>query len=194
MMQLVMDDFAALDLAEYGVEIYIDDLSKEEIVDYLEQENFNSLAYMKQDYENFKKYINSQDAPRHMDYLNNDCAPDLQRFMSIKIGGKKTGCYYEFLSGIEEENFPIFSQDQVSFLKYASALLPLVRPHEFLIIKALLDGTCTEDELMKYCYEDYPDNLNSQLEHALQFMIENKVVKLTDYSYDLNVALDGQFK
>ena len=147
MMQLVKDDFKALDLADYGVEIHIDDLSKEEIVDYLEQENFNSLAYMKQDYENFKKYINSQDAPRHMDYLNNDCAPDLQRFMSIKIGGKKTGCYYEFLSGIEEENLPVFSLEQISFLKYASALLPLVRPHEFLILEALLHEPRTENEL-----------------------------------------------
>ena len=194
MMQLVRDDFKALDLTNYGVEIHIDDLSKEEIIDYLEQENFNSLAYMKQDYENFKKYINSQDAPRHMDYLNNDCAPDLQRFMSIKIGGIKTGCYYEFLSGIEEENIPTFSEDQVSFLKYASALLPLVRPHEFLIIKALLDGSCTEDELLKYCHEEYPDNLKDQLKHALQFMLEDRAIGLTNGIYNLNVALDGQFQ
>lgn len=194
MMQLVKDDFRALQLADYGVEIHIDDLSKEEIVEYLEQENFNSLAYMKQDYQNFKKYINSQDAPRHMDYLNNDCAPDLQRFMSIKIGGKKTGCYYEFLSGIEEENLPVFSLDQIKFLKYASALLPLVRPHEYLILEALLNGPCTENDLYQYCAEDYPDQLKEQLDHALQFMIESKAIKEWFGKYSLNVEMDGQFQ
>ena len=79
-------DFAALGLAEYGVEINVDDLSKEEIINYIENENFNSLTYMKQDYFNFKKYINSEFYPKHMDFLNNDCAPDLLRFIGRKQG------------------------------------------------------------------------------------------------------------
>ena len=60
MQSLVRDDFAALDLTPYGVEINIDDLSKEEIITFIENENFNSLNYLKQDYFNFKKYINSE--------------------------------------------------------------------------------------------------------------------------------------
>ena len=55
MMDMVKDNFAALDLADYGVKIEIDDLSKEEIVTFLENENFNSLSYLKQDYFNIKK-------------------------------------------------------------------------------------------------------------------------------------------
>ena len=50
MQSLVRDDFEALGLKEYGVEINVDDLSKEEIINYIENENFNSLSYMKQDY------------------------------------------------------------------------------------------------------------------------------------------------
>ena len=46
---LVRDDFEALGLTQYGVEIHIDDLSKEEIVEYIDNENFNSLIYIKQD-------------------------------------------------------------------------------------------------------------------------------------------------
>lgn len=38
MMALVQDDFKAIGLSDYGVEIHIDDLSKEEIVSYIEQE------------------------------------------------------------------------------------------------------------------------------------------------------------
>lgn len=47
-------------LADYGVEIHIDDLSKEEILEYIDKENFNALKYLKQDYFNFKKYTGSK--------------------------------------------------------------------------------------------------------------------------------------
>ena len=40
------------------VEKIVKDLSKEEIINFIENENFNSLSYLKQDYFNFKKYIN----------------------------------------------------------------------------------------------------------------------------------------
>ena len=86
---MVKDDFTALGLEDYGVEIHIDDLSKEEILEYIDKENFNAIKYLKQDYFNFKKYIGAEFYPRHVDYINNDCAPDLIRFMSVKIHGRK---------------------------------------------------------------------------------------------------------
>ena len=141
MISLVQDNFTALGLLKYGVEINIDDLSKEEIINYIESENFNSLKYLKQDYFNFKKYINSEFAPLHMDYLNNDCAPDLLRFMSIKIEGKKNYSYYKFLNGIDEENLPVFNDHQISFINYLSEMLPLVRQHEYHIYKCVTNGT-----------------------------------------------------
>lgn len=71
-----------------------------------------------------------------MDYLNNDCTPNLLRFMSVKIKGKKCSSYYNFLHGIIDESpdlaqdaryLPVFSDDQVSFINYLSDMLPLVR-------------------------------------------------------------------
>ncbi|MEG2633720.1 MAG: hypothetical protein RSA97_03920, partial [Oscillospiraceae bacterium] len=119
----VRDNFTALGLTDCGVEINIDDLSKEEILEYIDKENFNSIKYLKQDYFNFKKYINSEFYPKHMDYLNNDCAPDIIRFMSVKTQGKKNCSYYNFLRGIGEENLPIFSDTQIEFTNYLSGLL-----------------------------------------------------------------------
>ena len=197
MMALVRDNFAALGLAEYGVEIHIDDLSKEEIIDYLEQENFNSLAYMKQDYENFRKYIGSEYPPKHMDYLNNDCAPDIQRFMSIKIGGKKTSCYYSFLVGIGagEGELPLFTAKQVDFLKYASSLLPLVRPHEYLILRELLASPKSYEALEEMLNDQISgDNIREQLDHALKYMLEEGVVSLFDGLYSIDAMLDEQFQ
>ena len=177
MASLVRDDFTALGLSEYGVEIHIDDLSKEEILDFIDQENFNAIKYLKQDYFNFKKYINSEFYPRHTDYLNNDCAPDLIRFMSIKIGGKKTGCYYNFLAGIGEEHLPVFTEEQVTFIGYLSSLLPLVRPHEFEIVRCLMNGTNSIVEIDRELAQKIHGYKNAQLEHALQFL---KVVTRTN--------------
>ena len=191
MASLVRDDFVALGLSEYGVEIRIDDLSKEEILDFIDQENFNAIKYLKQDYFNFKKYMSSEFYPRHMDYLNNDCAPDSIRFMSIKIGGKKTGCYYNFLTGIGEEHLPVFTEEQTAFIGYLSGLLPLVRPHEFEIVRCLMNGTSRIEELDQELSEKIPGYRKEQLEHALQFL---KVVTSGNDTLSLCIKLDDQLQ
>ena len=191
MASLVRDDFAALGLSEYGVEIHIDALSKEEILDFIERENFNAIKYLKQDYFNFKKYMNAEFYPRHMDYLNNDCAPDLIRFMSIKIGGKKTGCYYNFLTGIGEEHLPVFTEEQVALIGYLSGLLPLVRPHEFEIVRCLINGISRIEELDQELSEKIPGYSREQLEHALQFL---KVIATSNDELSLRIKLDDQLR
>lgn len=191
MASLVRDNFTALGLSDYGVEIHIDDLSKEEILDSIEKENFNAIKYLKQDYDNFKKYINAECYPKHMDYLNNDCAPDLIRFMSIKIGGKKTGSYYNFLSGIREENLPLFTQEQVDFIGYLSGLLPLVRPHEFEIIRCLMDGINSIEEIDKELAQRIPGYSREELDHALRYL---EVVTKEGQKLSLCVKMDDQLR
>lgn len=193
MMSLVRDEFSALGLQEHGVEIHIDDLSKEEIIEHLENENFNSLSYMQQDYYNFKKYIGVEFAPKHVDYLNNDCAPDLQRFMNIKINGKKTGCYYQFLQGIGEINLPIFNDEQINLLKYASALLPLVRPHEFIIIRQLAKKALTIDEIKEAIKQEILDLNFDVLTHALAYMEKRGTILVSSNAYELAAIIDEHF-
>ena len=198
MRSLVSDDFRAIGLTEYGVEIHIDDLSKEEIIDYLEKENFNSLNYMKQDYFNFRKYIGAETYPSHMDYLNNDAAPDLLRFMSIKIGKKKTVSYYNFLHGILDEEdaraLPVFSERQIEFAGYLSAMLPLVRQHEYMIVRAVLSGAHTISEIGTILSAEISEYDNKQLEHALEFMLANGFVHQDADKISLDVPLDENFR
>ncbi len=191
MASLVRDDFTALGLSDYGVEIHIDSLSKEEILNFIDRENFNAVKYLKQDYFNFKKYINSEFYPKHMDYLNNDCAPDLIRFMSIKIAGRKTGCYYNFLSGIGEEHLPVFTDDQVEFISYLSGLLPLVRPHEYEIIRCIMDGITEVGEIDRQLSKKITGYETREFLHALKFL---KNVKLTENKVSVCVTLDDQFR
>ena len=193
MQSLVKDNFSALGLGKYGVDIQFDRESQQEIIEYIDQENFNSLTYLKQDYFNFKKYVNSEFPPKHMDFLNNDCAPDLMRFLQIKIGGRKTGCYYSFLQGIEEENLPVFSEDQIAFIKYTSSLLPLVRPHEFIAIRILLSGPVSEKELRRSLFTEIQNCTDAEVDHAIRFMIKKGAIKQTPEVLSLNIEIDQQF-
>ena len=190
---LVRDDFKPLGLEQYGVEINIDSLSKEEILNYVENENFYSPKYMKQDYNNFKKYINSPTYPKHMDYLNSDSAPDLLKFMQIKIGNKKTNSYYGFLKGIEEENLVEFNAEQENVINYLSGLLQLVRPHDYLICKFLLEGDSSIsliEEKVKYEVQNYNE---VEFFHALKYLAKSHIVIADGDTLSLGCELNNEF-
>lgn len=124
---MVREDFACLGLKEYGVEIHIDDLSKEEIISYIDSENFNRIKYLKNDYNNFKSFLKTPSYPRHVDYLNSDYAPNLLKFMKIKAPGyRKTESYYNFLKlVIMEETLPSFTENRYVQLIISQAFCPL---------------------------------------------------------------------
>lgn len=175
---MVKNDFRTLGLEDYGVQIHIDDLSKEEIIDKIESENFNRINYLKMDYQNFKAYLKSPSYPSHMDYMNSDYAPNLLKFMKIKIGGKKTNSYYGFLKGIEETALPVFSESQVMCIDYLSSLLPLVREHEYLVAKYLLEGMTSCSTINAICKEEIAGFQPEQLSHALRFMVEGGAITM----------------
>lgn len=200
---LIKDDFKSIGLEPYGVEIHLDDLSKKEVLSYIDEVNFNTKQYLQQDYLNFKKYISAATYPKHVDYLNNDYAPDLIKFMQSKIGGKKNFSYYGFLKAINEENIPAFSDRQVDFIKYVSDMLPVVRPYEYLIIQFLVmnAGIAELKDIKHYVEISTKRFKQSQYEHALHYMLQTSFfeadedvlmfkdidlgVELTEYMTDL---------
>ena len=190
---MVKDDFRILGLEQYGVKINIDDLSKEEILNHIDNENFNQIRYLKKDYNNFKSYLKSPTFPKHMDYVNSDYAPNLLKFMKIKIEGKKTNSYYGFLKGIGED-IPLFTDEQISVIDYISSLLPLVRRHEFLIVKHMLNGVMSESEMRHLIADDIVGYSDEQFDHALRFMKEGGVVQQSKGNIDFRCGLDPEFK
>lgn len=169
---LVKDNFEKVGLSDYGVVINIDELSKKEILEYLDKENFNSKKYLSHDYECFKKFIGSEQYPSHMEYLNNDAAPDLLRFMQSKIGGQKMYSYYNFLKHIDEIGLPTFDEQQEGFINYVSDMLPIVRPYEYMLIQQIISngGTITLDKIKKHLCEEIKIYKDECLLHALRFM------------------------
>ncbi len=145
---MIQTNFKALEIP--GVIINIDDLSKEEILRNIERQNFNTKNYLKKDYENFKKYLGVLTYPKHMDYLNSQLAPDLIRFLKSKIDNKKNMSYYAFLSKINEENIPLFDDNERNLINKVSDLLPLVHPDEYLIINSILQGKTNFEDLVGF--------------------------------------------
>ena len=179
---LVQDDFASIGLADYGVEIHIDDLSKKEILTFIDQVNFNTKRYLLTDYENFKKYIGAASYPAHVDYLNNDFAPDLIKFLQSKISGRKNTSYYRFLQAIGENDLPSFDDRQVAFIDYVSDMLPIVRPYEYLIIQELLQkaGEVTVFEVWQKLSVTVSNWNYWAFYHALQYMAKSGFFEITD--------------
>lgn len=105
--------------------------------------------------------------------MNNDFAPDLLKFMQSRIGGRKNASYYGFLQAIGEEELPSFDERQEGFIKYASEMLPLVRPYEYLIIQELLNqaGSASISGIIKELSETVKNWNLSAFRHALQYMM-----------------------
>ena len=174
----VINDFKQLQLP---IEIHIDELSKEEILKSIENTNFNSIQFLKQDYYNFKKFLNIERYPNHIDFINSDVAFDLLLYV------KKYGSYYNFLLIIKDD-VPFFDQSQMAFLKYLSSFLPLIRPYEYLIVNSLLisDKTHIEliDDLKTYEYFDI-----NRFNHALN-NLQNKYYSKKEQELLINYIIE----
>ena len=190
---MVREDFKPLGLEEYGVKISIDDLSKEEILHHIDKENFNQIRYLKKDYQNFKDYLKTPTFPKHMDYVNSDYAPNLLKFMKIRIDGKKTESYYGFLKGIGED-VPLFTEEQIAAIAYLSSMLPLVRRHEFLIAQCLLNDITSESQIRQILNKEIGGYTDEQFSHALRFMVEGGAVIADDGEVMFACDADPEFK
>ena len=195
--ELIKDNYKSIGLEKYGVEINIDELSQKEILKYINETNFNTKSYLQQDYYNFKKFISAADYPRHVDYLNNDCAPDLTKFMKAKINNHKNYSYIRFLESIGETNLPSFDDRQKMFIDYVSEMLPIVRPYEYLIIQKLINstGSCSISEITEYLAINIDDFKTNVFDHAIKFMLESGYFsKANDILSLSNIVLNLEFE
>ena len=170
LMDLIKNNYEALKIP--GVLIDIDELSKEDILKHLENCNFNRKDFLIKDYENFKAYLKKDTYPTHMDYLNNDNAPNLLRLMKSKINNKNRS-YYTFLKKIDEKSLPIFTDGQTNILDTLSEYLPIVRVDEYLIVNQLInEASINLNNLIGF---NSKVNMNT-LNHAYKHLIKDKVI------------------
>ena len=191
--EMIRTDFVSLELP--NVKIIIDDLSKEEIINYIDKTNFNSRQFLEKDYQNFKTYVNSGTYPSHMDFLNYDVSPDLIRIIKSTFGGSKNKSYYNFLKKIDEELIPLFNEEEIKLINNIEDLLPLARLDEYLIIEQALKEKIIdlkrlegkESHITNKTLENAYNNLKSlgiiENENINIFELNNE--ELINYLYDL---------
>jgi superfamily II DNA or RNA helicase/HKD family nuclease len=181
----VRTDFSAIAIP--GLEIHFDKDSEEEILRSIEHTNFNQINFLKADYQNFKEYLKLKpgEFPMHTDFLNAEVSADLLRYT------RKYESYYDFLEKIGEPNVPFFNPNEVAVIRTLSFFLPLIRPYEYEIIQALLEGEKSEAELREICKtrDDFNDE---SFRHALR-VLQNQVVFTHTGSFIALIKLEGGF-
>ncbi len=166
-MDYVRTEFKTLEIP--GLEIHLDPESQQEILASIAGTNFNHIRFLKQDYLLFKQFLRENGGllefpyPMPSDYLNQTVDSDLLRYT------KKYDSYYDFLLKVEDEA-PAFSEEEANVIRTLSWYLPLVRTEEFSIVRALLGGALSKEELFKVCESKRRDSF----EHAL-LMLQKQV-------------------
>jgi superfamily II DNA or RNA helicase/HKD family nuclease len=202
LIHLIKNDFKEIVIP--NLKISIDELSKEEILQYLESMNENSRNSLKKDYQDFKKYLgldksNNGVPPKHVDFLDRDRSPDLVRFIrSTSVGRTLGNSYYSYLESIGE-NVPRFNKEQIKLLNFLSKLLPLFRPEEFFVVKSLLAGPKTKKEMMDDLGNFLIQRFYPFFDHALGFMVgklnpnkfkEEEAILITDQQGKFSLKAD----
>ena len=185
--EMIRTNFESLDIP--NVKIEIDDLSKEEIINFIDKTNFNSRVFLEKDYRNFKSYINNGSYPTHMDFLNSDVSPDLIRIIKSTFSGSKNKSYYNFLKKIGEDTIPMFDDKQIVFINNMEDLLPLARLDEYLIIEQAIKENTIDLKRIEGINEHITDKTLGNAYNNLKSLgiVENSDIDLTNLS-------DGDFK
>lgn len=185
--EMIRTNFESLDIPE--VKIEIDDLSKEEIINFIDKTNFNSRVFLEKDYKNFKSYINNGSYPTHMDFLNSDVSPDLIRIIKSTFSGSKNKSYYNFLKKIDEDTIPMFDDKQIAFINNMEDLLPLARLDEYLIIEQVIKEHTIDLKKIEGINEHITDKTLENAYNNLKSLglVENNEIDLTNIE-------DGEFK
>lgn len=145
--------------------IQMDRIAQERILEQLNEENFNSMKYLKEEYFEFKKMNGGKVPYLLMDYLKYDGAPDPLKFLN------KEKTYIGFVANMEKDDeLKKLLEDEVflKILKELSSKLPIKRVYEFSILKYMLtheeiSSEKAKQEILKYI--DYVDD--ESVIHAL---------------------------
>ncbi|MBX7403621.1 DEAD/DEAH box helicase [Clostridium chauvoei] len=137
--------------------IQMDRISKERILEQLNTENFNSLKYLKDEYNEFKALIGGKIPYSLMEYIKYDGAPDPLKFINYQ----KT--YQGFLAKVEKNSSieeVLIDKEFFNILKEFSNKLPIKRPYEFAIIKYLISHSNITVEIAIGQISKYLDSVN----------------------------------
>lgn len=177
--------------------VTIDEIAKERILNLVCNENFYSMAYLKEEYNEFKIARAGKTPEFLMDYIA-DGAPNPLKFVSVKKN------YLSFLNSVEkDEKYNVINKDNDLFniLKELSDMLPLKRPYEFAILKEIIAKKKLSKKDLGYICSKYVENPDENaISHSCGFLelslfddsAKKKMIKLIDVDED-SVSINTDF-
>ena len=138
--------------------IFMDEVSKQRILEQIEKENFNNLKYLKEQYFEFKSLLDNK-IPKLVDYLAFDDLVNPLNFIDESYS------YVEFLAKVENQNEYkelVLNVDFIKAIRFVENLLPIKRVYEFVILKYLLDNDFCDEEIAFEILDKYLDKVCKQ--------------------------------
>jgi superfamily II DNA or RNA helicase/HKD family nuclease len=151
--------------------IQMDKISQERILEQIDRENFNSMKYLKEEYNEFKKLNSGRIPILLVDYLKYDGAPDPVKFIN------REKSYLQFVAKVEKDDHLkklLLNEDFEGILKELSSKLPIKRIHEFVILKYLLQHDSINAEEAKNQILKFVRDVDQEtILHAFEYLNQN---------------------
>jgi len=149
--------------------VQMDEISKQEIIEQLERENFRALAYLKDNYFAFK-LMNHQHIPYFlMEYELFEGSPDPIKFI------EKSGSYLDFLMKMEKSsdlNQKGWTEKFLKITRQLSSSLPLRRPTEFMILEMIFKKrSISLNEITREIKSNYSGITDETIIHSINNLL-----------------------
>ena len=166
--------------------IFMDEISKQRILEQIEKENFNNLKYLKEQYFEFKSLFDNK-IPKLVDYLAFDDFVNPLNFIDESYS------YVEFLAKVENNNEYkelVSNVDFIKAIRFIENLLPIKRVYEFVILKYLLQNDFCDEKIAFKILDKYLDKVCKQSilnsfsylnQDFLDSAQSNRYLKLVDF-------------
>ena len=172
--------------------ISMDEISKNRILKQIENENFNHLKYLKEQYFDFKIILENK-VPKLVDYLQfNDVINPLNFIYESKS-------YVEFIAKIEDEKikneYKILCQNEefLKAIRFIENLLPIKRVYEFVILKYLLNNDFCDEKMAFKILNKYLDKVcKKTINHSFSYLNQDFLDKAQTSRYLKLIDFDGK--
>ncbi|MEG0562291.1 MAG: DUF3427 domain-containing protein [Cetobacterium sp.] len=154
-----------------SIHIKMEEICKEEILKQLDNENFNSLKYLKVEYLEFKELLKGR-VPHPLDFIEYEDAPNFYKYSRLQKS------YLDFLEKIKEDLIPLDEKSKM-VVREIERFLPIKRVYEFAIVRELIskDKALSKKDIFsiiaKYIEILDVNHCKKTIEHAMEYLNGN---------------------
>lgn len=160
--------------------ISMDKISKEIILKQLEEENFNSFKYLKEQYFEFKNIIKT--TPTLIDFIKYENSFDPKNFID------ESKSYIEFVLKVEKQDLNL-TEEFLKTIRFIDSHIKLKRVHEFAILNYLLENetiniNLAKKQILKYQEKVEEDTIYHSFRYlAYEFFDSSQIAKYEKLVY-----------